>query len=92
MSVPMQTAIHLLRELIRIPSVSSLSNRGIVDYATCVLQRVGWQTLRQPYRDLQGVEKYNLLAFPPGQNRTDRLMASALLVLGLAAGFHKLLR
>ena len=71
----MQTAIHLLRELVRIPSVSSLSNRGVVDYATCVLQRVGWQTLRQPYRDLQGVEKYNLLAFPPGQNHTDRLMA-----------------
>ena len=70
----MQTAIQLLRELIRIPSVSSLSNRGVVDHAICVLQRVGWQTLRQPYLDLQGVEKHNLLAFPPGQNRTDRLV------------------
>ena len=70
----MQTAIHLLRELIRIPSVSSLSNRGVVDYATCVLQSVGWQTLRQPYRDLQGVEKYNLLAFPPGQTCTGRVV------------------
>jgi acetylornithine deacetylase len=70
----MQTAIHLLQELIRIPSVSSLSNRGVVDYASCVLQRVGWQTLRQPYRDAHGIEKCNLLAFPPGQNCTDRVV------------------
>jgi acetylornithine deacetylase len=57
-----------LSNLIRIPSVSSLSNRSIIDYAVEVLHTAQWQTLQQLYTDGAGVEKINLIAAPPGQD------------------------
>lgn len=70
----MRNPIQLLHELIGIPSVSSSSNIGVVDFASSVLQTSGWKTRRQCYRDIRGIEKFNLLAFPPGQNCTDRIV------------------
>jgi len=58
---------HLLH-LIRIPSVSSLSNRPIIDYAAGVLHAARWQTRPMPYTDPKGIEKINLIAAPPGQD------------------------
>ena len=63
-------AEHLLN-LVRIPSVSSLSNRSIIDYATAVLHGTQWQTRELTYRDAAGIEKVNLIAAPPGQNLYD---------------------
>lgn len=57
---------HLDR-LVRIPSVSCLSNRPLVEYAAGVLQGAQWQTREFPYRDASGVGKVNLVAAPPGE-------------------------
>ena len=66
------TALSLLRELVQIPSVSSLSNRPLVEYATRFLQESGWHTQPFPYRDSNGIEKINLIAVPPGQNPSHK--------------------
>jgi acetylornithine deacetylase len=62
------TPVQLLDALVRIPSVSSLSNRPVIESASGVLHRVGWQTRALPYHDANGVEKINLLAMPSTQN------------------------
>lgn len=65
----MNTAVvEQLLNLVRIPSVSSLSNRPIIDYATSILHAAQWQTRLQTYRDATGTEKANLIAAPSGQN------------------------
>lgn len=61
------SATALLRELVRIPSVSSMSNRPIIELVKGVLQPRGWRICELPYCDGIGVEKINLLATPPGQ-------------------------
>jgi acetylornithine deacetylase len=73
------TVVEHLQNLVRIPSVSSLSNRPIVDYATGVLQGVHWQTLEVPYCDAAGLEKINLIAAPPGQDLNDPAAELALM-------------
>lgn len=60
-----------LANLIRIPSVSRLSNGPLVDYAAGVLRAAQWQTREFPYRDANGVEKINLVAAPPGEPMDD---------------------
>ncbi|MGC9291323.1 MAG: acetylornithine deacetylase [Acidobacteriaceae bacterium] len=62
------TATEILDALVRIPSVSSLSNRPVIEYAGSLLQQAGWQTHALPYHDANGVEKINLLAMPSTQN------------------------
>lgn len=61
----------LLRELVRIPSVSSLSNRPIIEFVKSILAPRGWHTRELPYLDSNGVEKVNLIATPPGQSADD---------------------
>ena len=61
----------LLRELIRIPSVSSISNRPLIEFVRGVLQPRGWHFRELPYRDPSGIEKVNLLAIPPWQTADD---------------------
>src|SRR5579862_2529954 len=68
----MKSALSLLRELVEIPSVSSLSNRPVVEYARRFLDECGWHSRSFPYRDPSGNEKINLLAFPPGQRPSDK--------------------
>jgi|SRR5450631_698593 len=62
---------HLLK-LVRIDSVSSISNRGVIDYAAAALTLAGWSTREISYYYAIGVEKINLIAAPPGQDIADR--------------------
>jgi acetylornithine deacetylase/succinyl-diaminopimelate desuccinylase-like protein len=58
---------HLM-DLIRIPSVSTMSNRPVIEYASTILQSAGWTTREVVYRDAAGIEKVNLIAAPAGQD------------------------
>jgi acetylornithine deacetylase len=64
----MKTVAEHLENLIRIPSVSSISNRPIVEYADRVLQENHWNTRLMTHVDAAGVEKINLIAAPHGQD------------------------
>lgn len=64
----MSPVVDHLSQLIRIPSVSGLSNRPVVAYAAAVLQTAGWTTREVAYVGDGGVEKVNLIAAPPGQS------------------------
>jgi acetylornithine deacetylase len=67
----MRTVVETLIELIRIPSVSSMSNRGVVDYASEAFREVGWNVATTTHVDAHGVEKLNLVAAPSGQSVDD---------------------
>jgi acetylornithine deacetylase len=54
----------LLRELVAIPSVSSMSNRPVVDWIQRVLGPLGWHHRLFRYEDAAGVEKLNLIVSP----------------------------
>jgi acetylornithine deacetylase len=62
---------HLMN-LIRIPSVSAMPNRPVIEYAAGVLRGVGWSMREVVYRDAAGVEKVNLIAAPSGQDVNSR--------------------
>lgn len=62
----MRSPVEHLSDLIRIPSVSRLSNRPIVDYTQKALEQYGWRFREQVYHDANSVEKVNLVAAPPG--------------------------
>ncbi len=61
----------ILRELIRIPSASSMSNRPVMEFVQVILQPRGWHFRELPYLDASGVEKLNLIATPPQRNGKD---------------------
>ena len=61
------TVVEHLENLIRIPSVSSVSNRPIVEYAVPVLQGAHWGTRLMTHVDASGLEKVNLVAAAHGQ-------------------------
>jgi acetylornithine deacetylase len=63
--------IEHLENLIRIPSVSSVTNRPVIEYAEQSLHAAGWQTRRQTYADNSHVEKINLIAAPNDQPVND---------------------
>lgn len=67
----MSAVAEHLDHLVRIPSVSRLSNRPLIEYAAGALRSAQWQTREFPYRDANGVEKINLVAAPPGQPLDD---------------------
>ena len=72
----MSRAVDILRELVAIPSVSSMSNRPVIEAAERLLGASGWSSRLLPYRDGQGhdgpgVEKVNLIARPSGQNASS---------------------
>lgn len=58
----------LLKELIHIPSVSSLSNRPLVEFVQSILGPRGWHMKELPYRDQNGIAKINLIAVPAHQS------------------------
>jgi acetylornithine deacetylase len=64
----MSTVIESLLDLIRIPSVSSLSNRPIIEYARSTFEAAGWSSMEEVHHDQAGLEKINLIAAPPGQD------------------------
>ena len=61
----------LLDALIRIPSVSALTNRPLIELVEKALAERGWNFRELPYHDASGVEKVNLLATPPWQTADD---------------------
>jgi acetylornithine deacetylase len=61
----------LLDTLIRIPSVSALPNRPLIEFVKGELHGSGWKFRELPYQDAVGVEKVNLLATPPWQKEND---------------------
>lgn len=67
----MSEVVEHLQNLIRISSVSSQSNRPVIQYAVEVLHRAQWQTRWMPYRDTAGIEKVNLVAAPLGETLDD---------------------
>jgi acetylornithine deacetylase len=58
----MKSVQELLIDLIRIPSVSTLSNIPVIDYVVETLNSKIWNLCRLPYCDTTGVPKQNLLA------------------------------
>jgi acetylornithine deacetylase len=64
----MKSVVEFLSDLIRIPSISRLSNRPIVDYARKTLEPAGWKFREHDYRDANDIHKVNLIAAPPGAN------------------------
>ena len=59
----MLTVKHLLADLVKIDSVSARSNVAVIDYAARYAEDLGLRVARLPYRDANGVEKVNLVAF-----------------------------
>lgn len=55
---------EILLDLIAIPSVSSTSNQGVIEYARRRLQPSQWDVRTFPYTDPNGIEKANLIAVP----------------------------
>jgi len=63
----MSSPTEILRELVSIPSVSSMSNRPVIEASVRILEGSGWSARQFPYRDSNGVEKLNLIARPGQQ-------------------------
>jgi acetylornithine deacetylase len=76
--LPLTAVVDHLSNLIRIPSVSTLPNRPITNYASAILTAHSWTIREIPYDD-SAVEKVNLIAAPPGQNVADRIVDLAFL-------------
>jgi len=53
---------RFLLDLVSIPSVSSVSNQPVIDYALRHLDSRRWKLKQYKYRDPQGIEKSNLVA------------------------------
>jgi len=60
----MLSAVRLLRELIAIPTPSSVSNLPLLRWVQAFLEPRGWRVALLPYLDESGVEKANLIARP----------------------------
>ena len=58
----MKQAVDILKDLVAIPSVSSQSNRPVIDYAHRKLDAKAWKIRLHPYVDPAGVDKVNLVA------------------------------
>ena len=62
---------EILRELVAIPSVSSMSNQPVIDYVLKRLVPKTWHIRTYSYRDAAGIPKTNLVAITK-QNRSRR--------------------
>ena len=65
------TVQEILRDLVAIPSPSSVSNLPLLEWVTRFLEPKGWLVELLPYTDEQGVAKANLMAFPPSSPGRD---------------------
>jgi acetylornithine deacetylase len=63
----LKNAADYLLDLVAIPSVSSMSNRPMIEYATGQLDPTAWNTRLYPYRDPAGLDKLNLVATSKGK-------------------------
>ena len=75
----MNAVVDHLSNLIRIPSVSAISNRPVIEYAAAALTKHGWSTHEISYADESGTEKSNLIVAPPGQPVAQRVVDLAFL-------------
>jgi len=55
---------EILERLVAIPSVSSMSNRPLINYVCGFLNEFGWHWREIAYYDAHGVEKVNLIVVP----------------------------
>jgi len=60
----MRSPVEILRTLVAIPSVSSLSNAPLLDAIQALLEPSGWCVQRFPYVAADGREKANMVAMP----------------------------
>jgi len=58
---------EILKDLVAIPSVSSMSNQPVIDYVMKRLDRSVWKIDLYPYRDGAGTPKNNLVAITKAQ-------------------------
>lgn len=58
------SAAEILRELVAIPTPSTISNLPLLHWVAAFVERRGWQTELLPYDDERGVAKANLIAWP----------------------------
>lgn len=58
----MKPEVRFLLDLVSIPSVSSVSNQPVIDYALRHLDPQAWKVKQYRYRDPNGIEKSNLVA------------------------------
>jgi acetylornithine deacetylase len=65
-----QSAAEILRELVAIPTPSSVSNLPLLHWVTAFLESRGWRTELLPYEDEAGVAKANLIAWPGALDRS----------------------
>lgn len=75
----MKSVVEHLSDLIRIPSMSRLSNRPVIDYVRSMLKPTGWRFREYIYIDTNDVEKVNLIAAPPGTDVEETDVDLALL-------------
>jgi acetylornithine deacetylase len=61
---PSLSAAHILRELVAIPTPSSVSSLSLLRWIQAFLEPRGWRIALLPYFDESGVEKANLIARP----------------------------
>lgn len=70
----MRTVADILMDLVAIPSVSSMTNQAVVDYAAKQLDPTLWNIKLYPYRDDLGITKVNLVAITKhGRGKTAEL-------------------
>lgn len=62
---------EILTKLVAIPSVSSMSNRLLMNYICGLLKDCGWHWREIAYHDTHGIEKVNLIAMPGTQSLSD---------------------
>jgi len=60
----LKTAPEILVDLVSIPSVSSMTNRPVIEYVLSYLDEQKWNIALYPYHDNAGTEKINFIARP----------------------------
>jgi len=65
------SVVEILTKLVAIPSVSSMSNRAVMDVARGYLDAKNWTLREYPHRDAAGTEKINLVAVTKGARSND---------------------
>jgi acetylornithine deacetylase len=66
-------AAEILRELVAIPTPSSVSNLPLLRWVAVFLEPRGWRVELLPYEDESGVAKANLIAWPGTLDRSSKL-------------------
>jgi acetylornithine deacetylase len=67
------TVAEVLSELVSIPSVSTMTNRPVIEYIETLLSRKDWELERYPYFDQAGTEKINLVARTGPESELNQL-------------------